>query len=67
MTSLPYDMTSKQRSVYLNTGPTLCWGTRAGVPDGGGRQQPVALGGRNVGNRSEGGRDCFTSSITVTG
>lgn len=45
------DTTSKQRRFHSNTGPTLCWGTSAGVPHGGGRQQAVAMGGRNVGNR----------------
>lgn len=52
---------------YLSVAPSLLCGIGAGSLAGGGRQQPVAMGGRNVGNGQEmGGVDCFTSSIIVT-
>ncbi len=36
--------------ITVGTVSSLNWGTGAGVLAGGGRQQPVAMGGRNVGN-----------------
>lgn len=41
---------SLSKYISTSTVPSLHWGTGAGVLDGGGRQQPVAMGGRNVGN-----------------